>query len=69
MTSRELVVVLEKLAKIEQKQDEYQLNFFNSSGVNENADAPAFVSGTSSDKGQKELLEELSQSITVIKPQ
>ena len=67
MTSRELAVVLEKLAKIEQKQDEYQSNFLNSSGVNENADVPAFVSGTSSGKGQKELLEELSQSITVIK--
>ena len=43
MTSRELAVVLEELAKIEQKQDEYQSNFCNSSGVNENADAPAFV--------------------------
>ena len=41
--------------------------FFNLSGVNDNADAPAFVSGPSSGKGQKELLEELSQSITVIK--
>ena len=65
MTSQELAVVLEKLAKIEQKQDEYQSNFLNSSSVNENnADAPAFVSGTSSGKGQKELLEDLSQSIT-----
>ena len=60
-------VVLEKLSKIEHKQDEYQSNFFNSSGVNENADAPAFVSGTSSGKGQKELLEELLQSMTAIK--
>ena len=67
MTSRELAVVLEKLAKIEHKQDEYQSNFLNSSSVNENADASAFVSGTSGDKGQKELLEELSQSITAIK--
>ena len=67
MTSQELAVVLEKLAKIEQKPDEYESNFLNSSGVDENADAPAFVSGTSSGKGQKELLEELSQSITVIK--
>ena len=67
MTSRKLAVVLEKLAKIEHKQDEYQSNFFNSSSVNENADASAFVSGTSGDKGQKELLEELSQSITAIK--
>ena len=40
MTSRELAVVLEKLAKIEQKQDEYQSNFLYSSGVNENADVP-----------------------------
>ena len=32
-----------------------------------NADASAFVSGTSSGKGQKELLEELSQSIIKIK--
>ena len=69
MTSQELAVVLEKLAKIEHKQDEYQSNFLNSSSVNENADASAFVSGTgtSSGKGQKELLEELSQSITEIK--
>ena len=67
MTSRELAVALEKLAKIEQKQDEYQSNFLNLSGVNENADAPAFVSGTSNGKGQKELLEELSHSITVFK--
>ena len=67
MTSRELAVVLEKLAKIEQKQVEYKSNFLNSSAVNENADAPAFVSDTSSGKGQKELLEELSQSINVIK--
>ena len=51
MISRELAVILEKLAKIEQKQDEYQSNFLNLSGVNENADAPAFVSGTSSGKG------------------
>ena len=67
MTFREFAVVLEKLAKIEHKQDEYQSNFSRSSGVNENADAPAFVSGTSSGKGQKELLEELLQSITAIK--
>ena len=67
MTSRELAVVLEKLAKIEHKQDEYQSNFLNSSSVNENADASAFVSGTCSGKGQKELLEELSQLITKIK--
>ena len=63
MTSRELAVVLEKLAKIEHKQDEYQSNFLNSSSVNEKADASAFVSGTSSGKGQKEL----SQLITAIK--
>ena len=67
MTSQELAVVLEKLAKIEHKQDEYQSNFLNSPSVNENADASAFVSGTSSGKGQKELLEELTQSITAIK--
>ena len=67
MTSRELAVVLEKLAKIEHKQDEYQSNFLSSSGVNKNADASAFVSGTSSGKGQKELLEELLRSITAIK--
>ena len=67
MTSQELAVVLEKLAKIGQKQDGYWSNVLNSSGVNGNADAPAFVSGTSIGKGQKELLEELSQSITVIK--
>ena len=67
MTSRELAVVLKKLAKIERKQDEFQSNFKNSSGVNENADAPAFVSSTSSGKEQRELLEELSQSITAIK--
>ena len=58
---------MEKLAKIEQKQDGYQSNFSNSSAVNENADAAGFLSGTSSGKGQKVLLEELSQSITVIK--
>ena len=46
---------------------DYQSNFLNSSSVNENADASAFVSGTSGDKDQKELLEELSQSITAIK--
>ena len=40
MTSQELAVVLEKLAKIEHKQDEYQSNVLNSSGVNENADGP-----------------------------
>ena len=54
MTSRELAKI-EKADNIEQKQDEYQSNFFNSSGVNENADASTFVSGTSSGKGQKEL--------------
>ena len=59
MTSWELAVVLEKLDKIEQKQDEHQSNFINSTGVNEKADASAFVSGTSNGKGQKELLEEL----------
>ena len=67
MASQELAVVLEKLAKIEHKQDEYQSNFLNSRSVNENADASAFVSGTGSGKGQKELLEELTQSITAIK--
>ena len=67
MTSQELAVVLEKLAKIEHKQDEYQSNFLNSPSVNENADASAFVSCTSSGKGHKELLEELTQSITGIK--
>ena len=67
MTSQQLAVVLEKLAKIEHKQDEYQSNFLNSPSVNENADASAFVSGTRSGKDQKELLEELSQSITAIK--
>ena len=53
MTSRELAVVLEKLAKINQKQNEYQSNFLNSSGVNENADTSAFVSGNSSGKDKK----------------
>ena len=67
MTSRKLAVGLEKLAKIKQKQGNNMSNFYNSSDVNENADASAIVSDTSSDKGQKELLEELSQSITVIK--
>ena len=62
-----MAVVLDYLAKIEQKQDKYQSNFLNSSGVNENDDAPEFVSGTSSGEGQKELLEELSQLIMVIK--
>ena len=33
MTSLELAVVLERLAKIEQKQDKYQSNFLNSSAV------------------------------------
>ena len=42
MTSWELAVVMEKLAKIRQQQDEYQSNFLNSSGVNENIDAPEF---------------------------
>ena len=67
MTSRKLAVVLEKLDKIEQKQDEHQSNFINSLGVNENTDASAFVSGTSNGKGQKVLLEELSQLLTFIK--
>ena len=61
-----MAVVLDYLAKIEQKQDKYQSNFLNSSGVNENDDAPEFVSGTSSCEGQKELLEELSQLTHII---
>ena len=49
MTFQELAVVLKKLAKTEQKQDEYQSNFVKS-GVKQNADASAFVPGTSSAK-------------------
>ena len=53
MTSQELAIVPEKLAKIEHKQDEYQSNFLNSPSVIENADASAFVSGASIGKGKK----------------
>ena len=66
MTSQELAVVMEKLAKIEQKQDECQSNFLNSLGANENPDASAFVSSTSSGRGKK-IASKLSQLITLVK--
>ena len=53
MTSWKFAIVLKKLAKIEQKQDEYQSIFLNSSVVDENASASTFASPTSSGKGQK----------------